>query len=55
MKTLFAALAAIPFGSAWAHAGHDMGTASHWHATDAVGLAIGLAAVALVLWSAGGK
>lgn len=35
---------------ALAHEGHGMGGGSHWHATDAWGLVIGAAAVAVVFW-----
>ena len=56
MKTLMlAALAAAPASQAWAHAGHGMPTASHWHATDVVGLALGVTAVLVALWAAGRK
>jgi hypothetical protein len=33
-----------------AHQGHGLSGVSHWHATDAVGLALALAAAALVAW-----
>lgn len=41
---------------AYAHEGHGIDSASHWHATDTVGL-LGLAvAVGLVVWfTRGGK
>ena len=41
-------------GLALAHDGHGM-QGSHWHATDLLGLAFGLAVAALVWRSRGGK
>ncbi len=41
---------------ALAHEGHGLGGGSHWHATDTLGLLIGAAAVAAVIWfTRGGK
>jgi hypothetical protein len=41
---------------AFAHEGHGLEGASHWHATDTLGLLIGAAAVAAVIWfTRGGK
>jgi len=37
-------------GLAHAHPGHGQPQASHWHATDAWGWALGLAAAALAVW-----
>ncbi len=51
-----AALLAWTSGLAFAHEGHGLGDASHWHATDTLGLLIGAAAVAAVIWfGRGGK
>ena len=43
-----AALAVSP--AAWAHSGHGLGDGTHWHATDAWGLALVLALGAAALW-----
>ena len=43
-----AALAVSP--AAWAHSGHGLGDGTHWHATDAWGLALALAVGAAALW-----
>ncbi len=41
---------------AHAHEGHGIAGASHWHATDAVGLLVLAVAVGLVVWfTRGGK
>ena len=53
MKSLLA-LIALPC-VAQAHEGHGMAGATHWHATDAWGLALLGAAVALALWLRRGK
>lgn len=49
MKTLLAAAAALA-APAWAHEGHGLPGASHWHATDAAGLVLGVVAAAAALW-----
>ena len=46
----------LPLHGAIAHEGHGAPGASHWHATDTVGLLLLGGLVALVLWfSRGGK
>lgn len=35
---------------ALAHEGHGLEGASHWHATDTLGLLLGAATVAVVIW-----
>lgn len=41
---------------AFAHEGHGIEGASHWHATDTMGLLLGALVVALAVWfSRGGK
>ncbi len=61
MKNLFSprlvagSLAGWVFG-AFAHEGHGLEGASHWHATDTVGLLVLAVAVGLVVWfTRGGK
>ena len=49
----FAAFAATALTPALAHEGHGMEGASHWHATDAVGLVVGLLAVGAMVWFGG--
>jgi MYXO-CTERM domain-containing protein len=45
------ALAAVVTApTALAHEGHGLPGVSHWHATDAAWLAMGLAAAALAWW-----
>ncbi len=45
----------LAFG-AHAHEGHGIDIASHWHATDTVGLLVLAVAVGLVVWfTRGGK
>lgn len=41
--------------AAQAHEGHGLASASHWHATDAIGFAVVAVAIAAVLWSRRGK
>jgi len=55
-SALCAALAAVATAS-FAHEGHGMTGASHWHATDTFGLLAlgGLIALAIWLSSRGGK
>ncbi len=50
VKTLAGAAASLAAAAAAAHPGHDMGSGSHWHASDAWGLGWALAAGAAVLW-----
>lgn len=45
-----AGLTGLAAGLAHAHPGHGQPHASHWHATDAWGWALGLAVAAVVLW-----
>lgn len=41
---------------AFAHEGHGLEGASHWHATDTLGLLLGAVAVGLAVWfTRGGK
>ena len=49
MKKLLAACAALTATLAQAHEGHGMPGASHWHATDVVGLVL-VVAVAAGAW-----
>lgn len=37
----------------WAHEGHGIESASHWHATDAMGFIAFGAAVVLAIWFSG--
>ena len=53
MKTISALILGLPF-LAQAHEGHGM-QGSHWHATDLLGFAIVLAAVAATVWWRGRK
>lgn len=46
------ALCALP---AWAHEGHGLPGASHWHGTDVLGFVAVAAGVAAVTWFRGGK
>jgi hypothetical protein len=61
MKISSLARFASPLGGwlavrAHAHEGHGIETASHWHATDTVGLLVLAAVVGLVVWfTRGGK
>jgi hypothetical protein len=49
-------LTLMAMSGAWAHEGHGMPTQTHWHATDALGLAVVLGLAALALWfGRGGK
>jgi hypothetical protein len=49
IRSLIAACAAAP---AWAHEGHGLPGASHWHATDTFGLLlVALLAGAAIAWS----
>ena len=42
--------------AAWAHEGHGLPGASHWHASDAWGLGIALGVAVLAWWlSRGGR
>jgi hypothetical protein len=50
MKTLLAAAAALIPTLTRAHEGHGMPGASHWHATDAVGLLVVVALAAGAWW-----
>lgn len=43
-------LPGLAVGLAHAHPGHGQLQASHWHATDAWGWALGLAVAAVALW-----
>ena len=55
LRSVAVALALLAaHGLALAHDGHGM-QGSHWHATDLLGLAFGLAVAALVWRSRGGK
>ena len=50
-----AAVLAAP-AAAWAHPGHGLPGAAHWHATDVAGLALGgVVALLLALWLARDK
>lgn len=49
-KTLLAAAAALIAPVASAHEGHGLPGASHWHATDAVGLLLVVALAAGAWW-----
>ena len=46
-------LAAMLAPQAWAHRGHGMPGDSHWHASDAAGLAIVVAGALIAWWLAG--
>ena len=49
IRSLVAACAAAP---AWAHEGHGLPGASHWHASDSLGLLlVALLAGAAIAWS----
>ena len=48
MLSIAAGLAAS--GTAGAHSGHGLGDGSHWHASDAWGLVLGLALAVVALW-----
>ncbi len=56
LSRLAAASLAVAAPLAFAHEGHGLHGASHWHATDVFGLVAGLAAVGIALWfTRGGK
>ena len=51
MKTLLALAASIlAQATAHAHEGHGMPGASHWHATDTVGLLLAAVAAIAIVW-----
>jgi hypothetical protein len=51
MKKLMAtALISTAAHHAWAHGGHGMAAAIHWHASDFAGLAVVVAGAMLALW-----
>jgi hypothetical protein len=50
MKGLASVLPLAAAAGAWAHDGHGLPGAGHWHATDAFGLALIVALAALALW-----
>ena len=53
MKTarrIAATLAGIAPALAFAHDGHGADTLSHWHASDALGFALAIAAGVVLLW-----
>lgn len=51
MKTFLALAASIlAQAAAHAHEGHGMPGASHWHATDTVGLLLAAVAVIAIAW-----
>ena len=56
-KSILAAGAVLcAASSAFAHEGHGLAGASHWHATDTLGLLLVTGAAALAWWfSRGGK
>ena len=54
MKKLPLMYAVLLITPAWAHEGHGMDAASHWHASDALGFAIAIG-VGLVLWALNGR
>ncbi len=49
-KLLLAAAAALATAAAQAHEGHGLPGASHWHATDVVGLVLVVALAAGAAW-----
>jgi hypothetical protein len=49
-KLLMAAAAALTAAAAQAHEGHGLPGASHWHATDALGLVLVVALAAGAAW-----
>ena len=49
-STLLSAAALAISPAAWSHSGHGLGEGTHWHATDAWGLALALAVGAAALW-----
>ena len=51
MKTALLAPLALPV-AAWAHEGHGLPGASHWHASDTHGLLLVAALVAVGCWLA---
>jgi hypothetical protein len=52
IATLLAAVAALP---ALAHPGHGLRDASHWHATDTLGLLVVVALAGTAIWFSGRK
>ncbi|AMO22362.1 hypothetical protein GCM10027034_27020 [Ramlibacter solisilvae] len=46
-------LSGLAASGAWAHDGHGMPTASHWHATDVLGLILVLGMAAVAIWLSG--
>lgn len=52
MKKLISIVPLLAMGAAFAHEGHGMPGAYHWHATDVLGyLLIAVAAVGAAWWS----
>jgi hypothetical protein len=54
MKTLFSLITSLPV-LAFAHEGHGIEGASHYHATDAWGFLVALAIVVTMWWMGRGK
>ncbi len=52
MNKLLSLLSALSL-SAWAHEGHGIEGASHYHATDVVGFVAAVAVAALLWWFTG--
>jgi hypothetical protein len=49
-RRITATLAGLAPALAFAHEGHGADTLSHWHASDALGLALAVAAGGVLLW-----
>ncbi len=53
MKHWLASAAIYSAASSWAHEGHGMPGASHWHASDVLGFGVALGVIVAMIWFSG--